>query len=85
MNPAEPNAAATDPTNPADQAPKRDRKKASDINVEEAVAKVHAAKADGTLAKLSLLELKAYLKSVGKPVGGKKADLIERVGATAQA
>lgn len=83
MNAADANA-VTDPMKPADQAPKRDRKKASDINVEEAVAKVKAAKAGGTLAKLSLLELKAYLKSVGKPVGGKKADLMERVEAVAE-
>lgn len=84
-NAADANTAGTDAAEPAaDQAPKRDRKKASDINVEEAVAKVKAAKAGGTLAKLSLLELKAYLKSVGKPVGGKKADLMERIEAVVE-
>lgn len=77
---ANPNVAAgKDAAKPADQAPKRDRKKACDINIEEAVAKVKAANTAGMLAKLSLLELKAYLKSVGKPVGGKKAELVERV------
>jgi hypothetical protein len=78
------NVAATDGAKPGEQAAKRDRKKASDINVEEAVAKVKAAKSAGTLMKLSLLELKAYLKSVGKPVGGKKAELVERVDAVVE-
>lgn len=81
---ATPSVAENNVAKPADQAPKRDRKKASDINVEEAIAKVAAARTSGTLAKLSLLELKAYLKSAGKPVGGKKAELVERVQAEAE-
>jgi SAP domain len=81
---ADTSALGKDAEKSADQAPKRERKKASDVNVEDAVVKVKAAKNAGTLGKLSLLELKAYLKSVGKPVGGKKAELIERVEAAAE-
>lgn len=55
------------------------RKKASEISVDEAASKVKAALAAGTLAKLSIPELKVYLKSVGKPVSGKKGDLLERI------
>eukprot|EP00892_Ulva_mutabilis_P010491 jgi/Ulvmu1/7814/UM004_0043.1 len=55
------------------------RRKVSDINVEDAKAKVTAAKAAGTMAKLSIPELKVYLKAIGKPVGGKKGDLVERI------
>jgi ribosomal protein L7/L12 len=65
-----------------EQAPKR--KTAADINVNEAIQKVKAAKASGSLGKLSLLELKAYLKSKSKPVSGKKADLLERIQALAE-
>lgn len=79
-------AAVKAATKPSDQAAKRERKKASDVNTEEAVAKVKAAIAAGTMIKLNLQGLKAYLKSIGAPVGGKKADLIERIqkSATAQ-
>ena len=43
-------------------------------------AKVQAAVAPGgSFAKLTLPELKAYLKSIKQPVGGKKGDLEERV------
>ena len=58
--------------------PARQRKKASDVSAEDAVAAVRAAHAQGTLAKLGLLELKAFLKANGKPVGGKKAEVLER-------
>lgn len=43
-------------------------------------AKVQAAVAPGgSFAKITLPELKAYLKSIKQPVGGKKGDLEERV------
>lgn len=40
------------------------------------VGQMHGA---GTLGKLTVPELKAYLRSVGRPVGGKKGELEERV------
>lgn len=55
------------------------RRKVSEIDIEQAKAKVIAAKAARTLTKLSIPELKVYLKSIGKPVGGKKGELIERI------
>lgn len=55
------------------------RRKVSDISVEESTTKVKAAIAAGTLTKLSVPELKVYLKSIGKPVGGKKSDLLQRI------
>jgi hypothetical protein len=55
------------------------RKKASDIPADEALKKVHEALTAGLLSKLSVPELKAYLKAKGKPVGGKKADLLARI------
>lgn len=42
-------------------------------------AKVVQAQAGGTLGKLTIPELKAYLKSIKAPVGGKKGELEERV------
>lgn len=43
-------------------------------------AKIQAAVAPGgSFAKITLPELKAYLKSIKQPVGGKKGDLEERV------
>ncbi len=43
-------------------------------------AKVQAAVAPGgSFAKITLPELKAFLKSIKQPVGGKKGDLEERV------
>lgn len=58
--------------------PARQRKKASDVDAAEAEAAVRAAHAAGTLAKVPMLELKAFLKAHGKPVGGKKAEILER-------
>lgn len=70
-------------TIPAKGLPKADtaskRRKVSDISVEETSAKVKAATAAGKLISLSVPELKVYLKSIGKPVGGKKSDLLERI------
>lgn len=54
------------------------RKKASDVDVGAAVAAVQAAHAQGTLNKVGLLELKAFLKSRKLPVGGKKSEILER-------
>lgn len=45
-------------------------------------AKVQAAHAAGTLGKLTIPELKAYLKTIKQPVGGKKGDLEQRVRAS---
>jgi hypothetical protein len=42
-------------------------------------AKVLQYHASGMLGKLTVPELKAFLKSVRQPVGGKKGDLEERV------
>ena len=42
-------------------------------------AKVQQLHAAGSLGKLTIPELKAYLKSMKLPVGGKKAELEERV------
>ena len=43
-------------------------------------AKIQAAVSPGgSFAKITLPELKAYLKSIKQPVGGKKGDLEERV------
>lgn len=81
VGPSATTAGAT--TNPANGMPKADtaskRRKVSDISVEESTAKVKAAMAAGKLTSLSVPELKVYLKSIGKPVGGKKSDLLERI------
>ena len=42
-------------------------------------AKVQQMHAAGTLSKLTMPEMKAYLKSMKLPVGGKKGELEERV------
>lgn len=44
-----------------------------------AVSKVQAAHAGGGLGKVTIPELKAFLRSVKQPVGGKKGELEERV------
>eukprot|EP00887_Chlorella_sp_A99_P002757 scaffold6.g2757.t1 len=55
------------------------RPKAADMDIAAVAAKVRAAAAAGTLGKLTLPELKCFLKSERKAVGGKKADLEARV------
>jgi hypothetical protein len=57
----------------------RQRKKASDVCTEDAEKAVRNAHTMGTLSKVALIELKAFLKSRGLPVGGKKAEVLERV------
>jgi SAP domain len=73
---------ATAPTVAQDDASKakaaRVRRKASDVTTEAAEQVVRQAQEQGTFAKVGLAELKAFLKSRGKPVGGKKADVVER-------
>ena len=56
----------------------RKRAKASDVNPEEAEVALRTAQAQGSFAKVGLAEIKAFLKWKGKPVGGKKAELVER-------
>ena len=68
----------------ADGKAQRQRKKASDVAPEQAEAVVRQARACGSFAKVGLHELKAYLRAQGKPVGGKKAELVERVQALLQ-
>ena len=41
-----------------------------------------AAYTKGTVGKFKVADLKAYLRSIGLPVSGKKADLVERVEST---
>jgi hypothetical protein len=72
-------AAAGQPTAEAEgKAAARQRKKASDVSLDDAVKVVQLAHAQGSFAKVGLLELKAFLKAKGKPVSGKKAELVER-------
>ncbi|GAB4820750.1 hypothetical protein N2152v2_007796 [Parachlorella kessleri] len=60
-------------------APKPAKPKAPAMPLEEVVKKVLSSHAAGKLSALTMDQMKAYLKSVKKPVGGKKADLEERV------
>ena len=72
----EPGSAAA-PAAPA--APARARAKPADVDVADVTARVQALHAAGTgLAGLTIPQLKAFLKSVGKAVGGNKAALEER-------
>lgn len=50
-----------------------------EIDADESALNVPALFASGHLSKLKIPQLKAYLKSVGLPVSGKKGDLEERV------
>lgn len=59
--------------------PAKPRAKASDVDIAAAVSKVQAAHAGGGLGKVTIPELKAFLRSVKQPVGGKKGELEERV------
>ncbi|KAJ7118563.1 SPOC like C-terminal domain-containing protein [Mycena crocata] len=52
-------------------------KRKADVDVSE--AEIRSRYSDGKLAKLTVEQLKAFLKSKGQPVSGKKADLVERV------
>ncbi|PRW56060.1 hypothetical protein C2E21_5110 [Chlorella sorokiniana] len=75
-----PSAAAAAQAAAPPKAPAKPRPKAADIDLAAVTAKVQAAVAPGgSFAKITLPELKAYLKSIKQPVGGKKGDLEDRV------
>lgn len=59
--------------------PPKPRAPPKELVLEEVVGKVRAAHAAGKLGSLTIPEMKCYLKSLKKPVGGKKAELEERV------
>ncbi|KAJ7098685.1 SPOC like C-terminal domain-containing protein [Mycena belliarum] len=62
---------------PAEKAPAKGTKRKADVDVSE--AEIMSRYAEGLLNKLTVEQLKNFLKSKGKPYSGKKADLIERV------
>ncbi|PSC72899.1 hypothetical protein C2E20_3898 [Micractinium conductrix] len=64
---------------PAAKAPAKPRAKPAEIDLAAVTAKVQQLHAAGTLGKLTIPEMKAYLKSLRQPVGGKKGELEERV------
>jgi hypothetical protein len=57
----------------------KQRKKASDVCIEDAEKAVRDAHAHGTLPKVAMIELKVFLKAHHLPLGGKKAEVLERV------
>ena len=57
----------------------RNRTKAADLDVAAVEAKVRAKHAEQQLEKLSIPEIKCFLKVKKLPVGGKKGDLLERL------
>ncbi|KAL4457639.1 hypothetical protein ABPG75_012504 [Micractinium tetrahymenae] len=75
-------AAAAAPGGAPAKPPPKPRAKPADVDVAAVTAKVHQMHAVGTLGKLTIPEMKAYLKSIKQPVGGKKGDLEERVRAS---
>jgi len=75
---ATPGAAAA-PGSEAAKKPAAKRVKASDLDAGVVAAAIAAARAAGTLEKLSVAELKAFCKANKLQVGGKKADLVARV------
>lgn len=78
-------AKAPAPRKPAAKAPadgpgaKAPKKPKAEVDVAAVIARLAAHARAGTNATdVTLPELKALLKSMGKPVGGKKADLVQR-------
>ena len=63
----------------AAKAPPRKRTKADDLDTAQVEVKVRERHAAGQLDKLSIPELKCFLKARKQAVGGKKADLVARV------
>ncbi|KAK9810009.1 hypothetical protein WJX72_003309 [[Myrmecia] bisecta] len=61
------------------QPPARKRTKVDDLEASAVEAKVVEKQAAGKLADLSIPELKCWLKARKLPLGGKKADLVQRV------
>ncbi len=66
-----------EPTKP--KAAQRGRPKAADLDVAQVEAKVMQMWEDGQQSKLSVPELKAFLKARYQLLTGKKADLLERL------
>ena len=63
----------------AAKAPPRKRTKAQDLDTAQVEVQVRERHAAGQLDKLSIPELKCFLKAHKQAVGGKKADLVARV------
>ncbi|KAJ7044846.1 SPOC like C-terminal domain-containing protein [Mycena alexandri] len=61
---------------PSAEAPKATKRKA-DVDISE--AEIRSRYADGELKKLTVEQLKTFLKSKGEPSSGRKSDLMERV------
>jgi hypothetical protein len=57
----------------------RQQKKASYRSTEEADKVIREAHLQGVLAKVGMVDLRAFLKAQGKPLGGKKVELVNRV------
>ena len=57
----------------------RNRTKAGDLDVAAVETKIKAKHAEQQLGKLSIPEIKCFLKAKNLPVGGKKGDLLERL------
>ncbi|KAJ7068801.1 SPOC like C-terminal domain-containing protein [Mycena amicta] len=62
---------------PVAEEKKKGTKRKADVDLSE--TEIRTRYADETLAKLTVDQLKTFLKSKGQPVSGKKADLVERV------
>ena len=75
LKPTQPPAART----PKATGAAKPRVKASDVDLVSVKAKIEAARASGSAGGLTIPELKAWLKSCGLPVGGKKSDLEARL------
>jgi hypothetical protein len=71
---------AQKPPAAGEKAPPRKRTKAGDLDAAHVEAKVRAQHAAGALDKLSIPEMKVFLKARKLPLGGKKADLVARLG-----
>jgi SAP domain len=76
------------PDEPASSAPAQPRKpkptvkprpKQSDVDLGALQSKIHCLRAAGQLSKLTVTELKAYLKFKGQGVSGKKPELETRL------
>jgi len=59
-------------------ASKSGTKRKADVNVDE--AEIRSKYENGTLAKITVQQMKDFLKSKSMPVSGKKGDLLERIG-----
>jgi hypothetical protein len=60
--------------------PIRNRTRAGDLDPAEVEAKILQKYAENLLEKLSIPEIKIFLKAKKLPLGGKKADLVARLG-----